>query len=89
MDDLDTICRRIQSFADGTETPYPSTTIPLDWGLILEEERARVQGKLTDICSDIWDLARHYRVSTEAKGHWNEERATLHRIIAILTERAE
>ncbi len=49
-----------------------------------EAERVRVQCKLTDICSDIWDLAKKYQVPTDAEGCLNEEQATLWRIVAKL-----
>ena len=49
-----------------------------------EEERRRVQCKLTDICGDIWDYASRYQLSMNAKGILNEERATLRRIVSVL-----
>lgn len=55
----------------------------------LEKERARVQCKLTDICSDIWDAARRHDVTIKAGGRFTEERATLRRILTKLTENAD
>ncbi len=50
----------------------------------LEAERARVLGKLTELCSDIWDASKRYDVGTQPDGVYNEERSTLRRLLKLV-----